>query len=89
MPASPQITLVIVRFEDLLARGLRVVIDSDATLEIVAEGVEPDRIEVILRAHRPRVAILDVDALPKLARVRELSRQHPNTRLVLLASHPR
>ena len=28
MPASPQITLVVARFEDLLARGLRVVIDS-------------------------------------------------------------
>jgi len=88
MPASPQISLVIARFEDLLTRGLRVVIDSDVTLEIVAEGVEPDRIDVILRAHRPRVAILDVDALPELARVRELSRQHPSTRLVLLASRP-
>lgn len=88
MSASPQITLVVARFEDLLARGLRVVIDSDAGLEVLAGDLEPDRIDVMLRAHRPRVAILDLDAMPKLARVRELSRQHPNTRLVLLASRP-
>jgi len=88
MPASAQITVVIARFEDLLDRGLRVVIDSDPALQVLATDVEPDRVDVILRAHRPRVAILDVDALAKLARVRELSRQHPTTRLVLLASRP-
>jgi hypothetical protein len=36
MPVAHQITLVIAHFEDLLARGLRVVIDGDATLEVVA-----------------------------------------------------
>ncbi len=88
MSASSPITLVVARFEDLLARGLGVVIDSDAALEVLAGDVEPSRVDVILRAHRPRVAVLDVDALPKLARVRELSREHPSTRLVLLAKRP-
>jgi DNA-binding NarL/FixJ family response regulator len=88
MPVAHQITLVIAHFEDLLARGLRVVIDGDATLEVVAGDVEPVRLDVVLRAHRPQVAILDVDALEKLARVRDLSRQHPGTRLVLMASQP-
>ncbi len=88
MPPSHQITLVVARFEDLLAQGLRVVIGSDTTLEVVAEDVQPDRLDVVLRAHRPQVAILDVDVLVKLARVRELSRQHPETRLVLVASQP-
>jgi len=88
MPASHQITLVVGHFEDLLARGLRVVIDGDPTLEVVADDVETDRLDVVLRAHRPRVAILDVDALVKLARVRELSRQHSGTRLILVASQP-
>ncbi|MGI8712161.1 MAG: response regulator transcription factor [Solirubrobacteraceae bacterium] len=88
MPIPPRITLVVARFEDLLARGLQVVIDSDPSLEILAGDVEHERVDVVLRAHHPRVAILDVDALPKPARVRELSRQHPDTRLVLLTSHP-
>ncbi len=88
MPVSHQITLVVARFEDLLARGLGVVIDGDPTLEVVADDVQPDRLDVVLRAHRPRVAILDADAFVKLARVRELSRQHSGTRLVLLVSQP-
>ncbi len=88
MPVSPRITLVLAHFDDLLARGLRVVIDGDPTLEVVAGDVEPARLDVVLRALRPQVAILDVDALDKLGRVRELSRQHPGTRLVLVASQP-
>jgi DNA-binding NarL/FixJ family response regulator len=88
MPDSEQITLVIARFEDLFARGLRVVIDGDTTLEVVAGDIEPDRLDVVFRAHRPRAAILNVDALGKLARVRELSREHSDTRLVLVASQP-
>jgi DNA-binding NarL/FixJ family response regulator len=88
MSASEPITLVLGHFEDLFARGLRVVIDGDSTLEIVAENVEPDRLDVVLRAHHPRAAILNVDALGKLARVRELSRQHAETRLVLIGTQP-
>jgi len=88
MRSSIPITVVIARFEDLLARGLHWVIESDPSLAIVADDVDHDRIPVILRAHRPRVAILDVGALPKLAEVRRLSGAHPHTRLVLLADHP-
>jgi DNA-binding NarL/FixJ family response regulator len=88
MHAHTEITLATAHFEDLLARGLRVVIDGDPSLRIVADDVQQDRIGVVLRAHRPQVAILDVDALPNLAEVRQLSRQHPDTRLVLITSHP-
>jgi DNA-binding NarL/FixJ family response regulator len=88
MPVSEHITLVIAHFEDLFARGLRVVIDGDKTLEVVAGDVEPDRLDVVFRAHRPRAAILNVDALGKLARVRELGRDHSGTRLVVVASQP-
>lgn len=88
MNASAPITVVLARFEDLLARGLRGVIEGDSSLEIVADDIEQDRIGVILRAHRPRVAVLDAEALPALAEVVQLSRRHPNTRLVLLATLP-
>ena len=87
---SPQtpVTLLIARFDDLLAGGLRELIDSDPSLAIVAADVEHRRIPVVLRAHRPDVAILDAGALAKLADVRELSAAHPHTRLVLLANGP-
>jgi DNA-binding NarL/FixJ family response regulator len=88
MPISQPITVILARFADLLAHGLRAVLETDATLDIVADDVQQSRIEVILRAHHPRVAILDVDALPNLAHVRQLSREHPNTRLVLFAANP-
>lgn len=79
------ISIVVGRFDDLFARGLRDLLGGDRSLAIVAEDIEPRRIGVVLRAHRPDVAILDVCALVKLAEVRELSLAHPATRLVLLA----
>lgn len=88
MPPFKLITVAIARFEDLLARGLHGVIDGEPSLEIVAHDIEHERLGVVLRAHRPHVAILDVDALSNLAEVRELSLDHPDTRLVLLATHP-
>ena len=72
-------------FDELLVKGLGELLRSDPSLEIVAENVERKRISVVLRAPRPDVAILDRGALEKLAEVRELSLQHPATRLVMLA----
>ncbi len=88
MTSQPPITVVLARFDDLLARGLRELIEGDPSLSIAAAEVEYGRIPVVLRAHRPAVAILDVGALDKLAEVRELSARHPDTRLVLLANDP-
>ncbi len=86
MNASQPITVLLERFEDLLDRGLRQVIDSDASLEILARDVEHARLGVTLRAHRPRVAILDVDALANLSEVRAFGEAFPGTSLVLLVS---
>ncbi len=88
MTPQPPITVVLARFDDLLGRGLRELIEGDPSLTIVAAEVEHGRIPVVLRAHRPAVAILDVGALDKLAEVRELSARHADTRLVLLANDP-
>lgn len=84
MDKRSPITVVIARFEDLLALGLRTLLAEDPSLSIVAQDVEPERVSVVLRAHRPRVLILDVGALRDLAQVRELRARYPDTRLVLL-----
>jgi DNA-binding NarL/FixJ family response regulator len=86
-PHTP-VTVVLAHFDDLFARGLRGLIETDPSLAIVAADVEHRRIGVVLSAHRPDVAILDVGALGKLAEVRELSGSHPTTRLILLGNHP-
>lgn len=85
-PAQPPtlVTVVVARFDDLFARGLHELLAGDASLAIVAQDIEQRRIGVVLRAHRPDVAILDARALVKLADVRELTLEHPATRLVLL-----
>jgi DNA-binding NarL/FixJ family response regulator len=86
-PKTP-ITIVLARFEDLFGRGLRELIDRDGSLEVVASDIEQRRVSVVLRAHHPDVAVLDVGALSNFAEVRELSARHPATRLVLLAKDP-
>jgi DNA-binding NarL/FixJ family response regulator len=86
-PHTP-ITVVLAHFDDLLARGLGELIEGDPNLAIVASDVEHDRIGVVLSAHRPDVAILDVGALGKLAEVRKFSGSYPATRLVLIGNHP-
>jgi DNA-binding NarL/FixJ family response regulator len=85
-PAQPPtlVTVVVARFDDLFARGLHELLAGDVSLAIVAQDIEQRRIGVVLRAHRPDVAILDARALVKLADVRELTLGHPATRLVLL-----
>jgi DNA-binding NarL/FixJ family response regulator len=83
-PTKP-VGVVLGRFDDLFARGLRHLLGSDPSIAILAEGIEQRRISVVLRAHRPDVAVLDVGALGKLAEVRELGLAYPSTRLVLIA----
>ena len=53
-------------------------------MSIVADDIAYDRLSVVLRTRRPAVLILDAGKLDHLGRVRELSVQHPQTRLVLL-----
>jgi DNA-binding NarL/FixJ family response regulator len=84
MPARSPITVAITRFEDLLALGLRTLLLNDPSVCVVAHDIAPERIGVLLRAHRPQVLILDVGALRDLGQLRELGVEHPHTRLVAL-----
>ena len=83
MDTSP-ITVAIGHFNDLMAIGLHTLLEADPSVEVVARGIAPDRISVVLGAHVPLVAVLDLDALRDPAQARELSIAHPETHLVLL-----
>jgi DNA-binding NarL/FixJ family response regulator len=85
MDSRAPISVAIARFDDLVALGLRALLEDDPSVSIVASDIAYERLSVVLRAHRPRVAILDVGELDHLGQVRELSVQHPQTRLVLLS----
>jgi len=88
MQQSGPITVAVGQFEDLIARGLRGLIEDDPRLELVDADVPHGRLAVLLQAHRPRVAILNFGAMRSPAEVRDLAAQHPGTSLVLLANKP-
>ena len=88
LPMDPRtpITVAIARFEDLVALGLRTLLADDPSVSIVAYDVASARIPTVLRAHRPRVLILDVAQLLDLGQVRALTLEFPLTHLVLLST---
>jgi DNA-binding NarL/FixJ family response regulator len=81
-------TVAVGRFDDLLARGLRGVVEDDPSLELVAGDVGPSQLKAVLRGRRPLVAILDAGSLRNPAEVRTLSASQPTTHFVLLAERP-
>jgi len=84
MNEQSPITVAIARFEDLLALGLQTALEADPSISVVARDITPARIESTLRAHRPRVLILDVGSLDDYAQVRGITIEYSETRLVLL-----
>jgi len=88
MPRPVSTTVLLSRFDDLMAKGLRAAVESDPSLMVVAADVEQPRLGVVLGAHAPDVAIIDGDALGGPAEARNLIDSHPATRLVLLANDP-
>jgi DNA-binding NarL/FixJ family response regulator len=88
MTEAGTITVALGGFDDLLARGLRGLIEDDPLLELVAGDVAVAQLAMVLRARRPRVAIVDAARLRSPADVRNLTSRHPGTHLLLLAERP-
>ena len=87
MAAGP-ITIVLADDHAVVRRGLRLVLDGEDGFEVVAEAGTTDDAVRLIKAHRPAVAVLDLnmpgtlasslDALPALAA------EAPGTRVVVL-----
>ena len=88
MDARTPITILLSRFEDLIAAGLRSLIGADPNLRIVAADVAADRLHAVISEHQPRVAIVNLAALLTPSDIRSLHVAHPTTQLVVLASNP-
>jgi NarL family two-component system response regulator LiaR len=88
MESPTAVTVVVARFEDLVAHGLRALVADDPHLEIVAADVPHGQLPRTLSAHDPQVAIVNFGSLRSPIEVRELHATHPGTRLVVLANHP-
>ncbi len=85
VPRSP-ITVALARFEDLVALGLEAALAADPSVSVVVRDIAPANIDAVVRAHKPRVLVLDVNSLRDLGQVRELRLTHPGTHLVALGS---
>ncbi len=86
MPAS--VSVIITKFEDLVALGLSKLIAEDANLSLVEDGVSPPGIEASIERHHPAVAVLNFGSLTSSAQVFQLHQAFPQTRLVVLANRP-
>lgn len=87
IPRRP-ITVVIARFEDLVARGLRAFVDDDDHLDVVAHDVTPERLDDVLEDLRPAVAVINFGALSSASDVHRFAARHPETRLIILGNRP-
>jgi DNA-binding NarL/FixJ family response regulator len=83
-----RVSVVLARFEDLVDRGLRALIEEDDHIELRAAGVPHERLPATIAAHRPQVAVLNYGSLRTPLEVRELVALHPDTHLIALANRP-
>ena len=88
MLESTPIDVVLARFEDIVRRGLRSLIEEDTHLKLVADDVPPEELGRVLRRYEPQVAIVNFGSLRSAGEIRELAVAFPHTRLVVLANRP-
>jgi two-component system response regulator NreC len=87
MDEEPTVTTVVIADDHAVVRsGLRMLLDAEPGLEVVAEaGDVPDAMRMV-RAHRPRVVVLDLN-MPggsSLDAIPELRASTPETAIVVL-----
>ena len=82
------VRVAIAQFEDIITRGLRALIDEDESLELVADGVDHERLAALFATEKPEVAIVNFGSLENAAELRKLHRRFPATRLIVLANRP-
>ncbi|HEX4978135.1 MAG TPA: response regulator transcription factor [Nocardioides sp.] len=73
----------------LVRRGVRLILDAEPDLEVVAEAGDGAEAVELAREHRPDLAVLDI-SMPRmtgLQAARELRRRIPDTRLLMLSMH--
>jgi DNA-binding NarL/FixJ family response regulator len=88
MASHEPVTIVLGHFEDLIARGLRSLLEQEPSFAIVAAGVDLEAMPALLAEHTPKVAIINFGSLRSPIEVNQLHQAQPETRLLILASRP-
>jgi len=75
-----------VKFEDLVALGLRQLISEDPNLQLVSTDVQLSELDGAVERLDPAVVLLNFGSLGSPAQVYQLHQAHPSTRFVVLAN---
>ncbi|WP_431772415.1 response regulator [Streptomyces cucumeris] len=89
MSEANQTRILLADDHALVRRGVRLILESEPDLTVVAEAADGAEAVEAARAHRPDLAILDI-AMPRLTGLqaaRELSRVQPGTRVLILTMY--
>jgi NarL family two-component system response regulator LiaR len=81
-------TVVAGKFEDLIAKGLEVVIGNDPNLDLAARDVPLSEIEQIAAKHSPAVVLLNFAVLDTPVEVQSIAQRLPEARILVLANRP-
>ncbi|MET9724370.1 response regulator transcription factor [Streptomyces zaomyceticus] len=89
MPEAHEIRILLADDHRLVRRGVRLILDAEPDLTVVAEAGDGSEALEAARTHRPDLAILDI-AMPRmtgLQAARELARTQPGIRLLMLTMY--
>jgi len=75
-----------VKFEDLVALGLRQLISEDPNLQLISTDVQLSELDGAVERLDPAVVLLNFGSLGSPAQVYQLHQAHPSTRFVVLAN---
>jgi len=81
------IRVVLADEHSLMRRGLRLLLDGEADLEVIAEAVDLASVVRLLDRHRPHVLIIDLSISERssIETVGELRERAPDTQIVVLS----
>ena len=81
-------TVIAGKFEDLIAIGLRVLIDEDPNLDLAASDVPLRDMESVVANHAPAVVLLNLGALSGPPDLLALTQELRDARILVLANRP-
>ncbi|MFD8644711.1 response regulator [Streptomyces zaomyceticus] len=89
MPEAHEIRILLADDHRLVRRGVRLILDAEPDLTVVAEAGDGSEALEAARTHRPDLAVLDI-AMPRmtgLQAARELARTQPGIRILMLTMY--
>jgi DNA-binding NarL/FixJ family response regulator len=84
-----EIRILIADDHPIVRKGLRLSVEEDPGLKVVAEASDGEMAVMMIKKHRPHIAVLDID-MPKLDGLgvaREIARQKLDTKVIFLTFH--